>query len=267
MLVHRGGDRGIPGSVVEQASLAERATRPDAGDLLAVAMNDARRRRSPHRRRGQARPATTTSTPGGSGHICDAEASCSSTIRGAPTVIGSRSMTASREASTSARFRLSSPSPRRPARHTKVTTTVAMPRTTKLVRSDVPAISTGASTAPSTIAATDRASNTPMTRPSTSERTTRARAVSATTSQATKPAPPSSGHEQRDRELGRPRIHELRGAEHRAGDDDDARDLRARREARVDRRTQQPTQPGDGQQVAVAGGAEHRALLAAYRTS
>ena len=100
-------------------------------------------------------------------------------------------MTASREASRSARFRVSSPSRRSPARHATVTTTVAMPRTTKLVRSDVRAISTGASTAPSTIAATDRASNTPMTRPSTSARTTRARVVSATTSQATKPAPPS----------------------------------------------------------------------------
>ena len=67
------------------------------------------------------------------------------------------------------------------------------------------------------------------------------------------------GHQQRDRELGRPRVRELRGAEQRAGDDDDARDLRARREPRVDCRTQQPAQPGDGQQVAVAGGAERRA--------
>ena len=74
-------------------------------------------------------------------------------------------MIATRDASNSDRARLSASSPRRPALHATVTTTVADPRTTRLVVSDVHVMISGARTAPLIIAATETASTTPMTRP------------------------------------------------------------------------------------------------------
>ena len=71
-----------------------------------------------------------------------------------------------------------------------MTANAAPPRISRLARNDTAAISTGAKTAPATIAATDAASKIPITRPSASRGTIRARAVSPTTSHETRPALP-----------------------------------------------------------------------------
>ena len=164
-------------------------------------------------------------------------------------------MTASREASSSARFRLSSPSRRSPARHANGDDD----------RGDAEDDEAGAQRRPR-----DQHRSEHGAQHHRGHRQRLEHAHDATQHLGSHDAgerrlrdhlagdeagAAEQGHQQRDRELGRPRIRELRGAEHCAGDDDDARDLRARREPRVDCRAQQPTQPGDGQQVAVAGGA------------
>ena len=175
------GDGGVPGGAVEQATLTEAVARTEVHHGLAVAAQDdaaihdgvegARRR-----------PLDHDVDPGGSGQNCAAEASCSKTICGTPTVTGRPWRTFTREASASARCALSASSPRRPRRHSRVTSKAAAPRITRLARSDTAATRTGARTAPVIIAATDTALKTPITRPSASRGAIRANAVSPTTS-------------------------------------------------------------------------------------
>ena len=93
---------------------------------------------------------------------------------------------------------------------------MARPRTTRLVWSEVAAIRTGATTAPAIMTATDNAANTPITRPNASPGTIRAMAVSATTSQATSPAPPHRHAECHDETVDGG-VRELGGADERAG--------------------------------------------------
>ena len=162
------GDRGVAGRVVEQPALAEASPGPQCATHFRVSMDDDASRRRPRRRRAPELPFDDDVDARRSGHSCDAEASCSSTIRGTPAVIGSRSMTASREASASARFRLSSSSPRSPRRQSTVT------RTRGDAEDDEARAERGRGrSAPARARrphhrATDTASNTPITRPRTS---------------------------------------------------------------------------------------------------
>src|SRR5262245_7404164 len=101
-------------------------------------------------------------------------------------------MTATRDARVSARSRLSASSPPSAAREANTTASAATPSTAKLALSEVALIKTGASAAPANSIATDTPAITPRTRPRASSGTTRASAVSATTSQVTNPAPPTT---------------------------------------------------------------------------
>ena len=186
-------------------------------------------------------PCTTTSTPAGSGHTCDADASCSRTSWGVPWVIGRRSMMASRDASASVRCRLASSSPRRPTdAQDSATRTVPAPRIQKLEWSEVALTRIDARTAPPTIAAIELASNSPAMRPSVSRGVTRASTVSATTSQQTSPAPPATVTISASGQHVAARVDELaRAREHRRADHDQ-RQTPAGRQLAVEDRADEP---------------------------
>ena len=140
-------------------------------------------------------------------------------------------MTATREASDSARSRLSASRPRerRPAQKRDQHGGEAEDDQAGAQRR--PGIRSGASTAPATIAATDSASNTPMTRPRTSDGHDAGERRLGDHLARDEADAADQRHDQRDGEDVDPRVGELRRAEQRARADDDARDPRAGRRA------------------------------------